>query len=250
MHGIILAGEGSRADEHATGRPTPFLELDGRTLYERQREVLAPHVDRVTVVLGSRADAAGHELDPRDRALRLDERDAHESGESLRRGLDEVRPEAGERDGASADGVVVLDGDVLVAPSVLEELRRRHDETSTSVVGCLPGRQDEQVAIRCDRVGRVTDCGMIPGHRPAGVGIIDGGDVTRAVRLLGDHRSERYPVIYPELGTRRAFVPDRYHVEIGRPADLRAARRRLPFEGDTGGRARQFAGTGNGESLG
>lgn len=235
MHGVILAaGEGSRMGEHTDDRPKAFLELGERTLYERQREVLAPHVETVTVVLGYEAEAVRDELVRDDRALVFKEWQAYENGESLRRALADVCSGA-DASGDDPDDVLVLNGDVLVTRHCIDRLCRRHAELAESVVGCLSGQQDEHTAIRCDEEGRVTDYGRLAGHRHAGLGVIDGADVDRAREVLRANRSEWYPVVYPELGARRVFVPHEHHVEINRPADLRDALRHLQLDDDETG---------------
>lgn len=234
MHGVILAaGEGSRMGEHTNDRPKAFLELGDQTLYERQRRVLAPHVEEVTVVLGYEADAVRSELARNDRALVFEEWQAYENGESLRRALADI---CSGRDAPrdDPDSVIVVNGDVVVTQHCLDRLCRRHSKFDESVVGCLPGRQNEHTAIRCDQEGRVTDYGRLAGHRHAGLGVVDGEDVDRARQVLRKNRSEWYPVVYPELGARRVFIPREHHVEINRPSHLRNAFRQLELDGSDG----------------
>lgn len=250
MRGVILAaGEGSRMGEYTDDRPKTFLELQGRTLYERQRDLLTPHVDEVTVVLGYEAEAVRGDLEHEDRALIFEEWQAYENGASLRYALADICSQAGGPQ-ASPGSVIVLNGDVIVAPDALERLCRHQRRLGETVVGCFPGHQREHTAVRCDQDGRVTDYGELPGHRHAGLGIIDGSDVVRARRFLREHRSEWYPVIYPELGARRIFLPEQNHIEINRPAHLRTARQRLPFDGADGtiDTDTERASTGDGQS--
>ncbi|WP_440006135.1 NTP transferase domain-containing protein [Halomicrococcus sp. SG-WS-1] len=220
MHGVILAaGRGSRMNEVTDDAPKAFLEVSGRTLYDRQRETLADRVDGITVVLGYEATTVRDHLSSAD-ALVLDRWDEYDNAESLRRALERVD-----------DDVLVLNGDVLVAPSVLDRLIRRYEELDGeyNVVGCLPGVQEEHTAIRGDDAGNVVDYGEIRGHRHAGIGIVSRRHHDAATDVLAGNRTGWYPHLYPETPTKRVFVQPDAHIEINRPSDLEAARERLPL---------------------
>jgi molybdopterin-guanine dinucleotide biosynthesis protein A len=48
MHGIVLAaGEGSRMGEQTVDVPKAFMEIEGQTLYQRQRAALEPYIDEI-----------------------------------------------------------------------------------------------------------------------------------------------------------------------------------------------------------
>lgn len=221
MHAVILAaGEGNRMGAYTDDKPKTFLDVDGRTLYERQLDVLDDHVDDVTIVLGYRYDNVIDDVGSAD-AVVFEDWSEYENAESLRRALETVD-----------DDVVVLNGDVIVARSVVDRLVRAYDtlDGEYSLVGCLPGSQSEHTAIRYDDENVVTDYGMITGHRHAGLGLIDRNHLPRARSVLERNANEWYPVIYPELETKRVVVPERQHVEINRPSDLERARDRLPLD--------------------
>ena len=224
MHAVILAaGRGSRMGPHTDSVPKAFLEVGGRSLYARQRDALAPFVSDHTVVLGYQYENVIDDVGSA-RVVLLDDWEGYENAESLRLAL-----------GGLDDDVLVMNGDIVASPAVIRRLVDRHDEIdATNVVGCLPGVQTEHTAIRCDDDGAVTDYGMIPGRRHAGLGIIDRANVGEARALLSDHSEEWYPVVYPETPTRAVTIPGDQHVEINRPADLAAARDRLPFAGVAG----------------
>ena len=218
MHAVILAaGEGSRMGPHTDEVPKAFLELSDRTLYEHQRAVLDDHVDDVTITLGY---AAEHVLDRigSATAIVLDDWDDYDNAESLRRALRRVE-----------DDVLVLNGDVVVASTVVETLSRRFRSAPAgrNVVGCLPGHQEGSTAIRCDDSGIVTEYGMVRGHQHAGIGIIDGSTIEAIERFLSHHREEWYPVVYPEFETEMVAVDPNDHVEINRPTDVVDARRKV-----------------------
>lgn len=221
MRGVILAaGEGSRLRPHTARLPKAFLNVNGRPLFDQQLEVLEPHVDGVTVVLGYRHDRVVDRIDGPDVVV-FEEWAEYENAESLRRALRTVE-----------DDVLVLNGDVLVAGRVVEELIDRHAALPAgwSVVGCLPGVQSEHTAVRTDPDGVVTAYGMIPGHRHAGIGVLDADRLAAADVVLRAHRDDWYPNVYPAIPTEAVVVPERLHVEINRPADLAAAESRVPLD--------------------
>ncbi|PSP55439.1 sugar nucleotidyltransferase [Halobacteriales archaeon QS_1_67_19] len=216
---ILAAGRGSRMGEATADVPKAFLEIGGRTLYDRQREVLDDYVDGITVVLGYQAENARRHLSSADEIV-LDRWDEFDNAESLRRAL--VRID---------DDVLVLNGDVLVSPAVLDRLVGRYETLAgeCNVVGCLAGVQDEHTAIRSDDAGRVVEYGQIAGNRHAGVGIVSRQHRGRALTVLARNRRDWYPHVYPATPTKRVVLPDDAHVEINRPRDLARARARLPF---------------------
>ena len=216
MHAVILAaGRGSRMGDITSDVPKPFLELDGRTLYRRQRDVLDGRVDDVTVVLGYEHENVVDRLSDAD-AVVVEDWDEYDNAESLRRGLERA-----------ADDALVLNGDVLVSPSVVDRVLERFEALSGAynVVGCLPGRQTEHTAVRCNEADEVVDYGMIPGHRHAGLGVVSERHRDAAVDVLERNREAWYPVLYPETPTKRVVVPGDDHHEINRPDDFGATPR-------------------------
>lgn len=224
MHAVILAaGEGSRLGPHAEDVPKSFIDVGGETLYERQRAALAGHVDAVTVVLGYAAERVEDEVGDA-QTLVLEDWDDYENAESLRRALQPLD-----------DDVLVLNGDIVVSESVVTTLLEQHARSvGQSVVACIPGYQTDSTAIRCDQSGRVTDYGMIPGHRHAGLGIVDRTHLDSTRRYLGAHRDEWYPGLYTAVATRMVPIPDDHHIEINYPRDLQAARRKLALASPDG----------------
>lgn len=230
MHGVILAaGRGGRMGELTADLPKTFLEVNGRTLYDRQRAALEPLVDGLTVVLGYAAETARERLASlearRERPLPVDTVvvdgwDEYDNAESLRRAL--VRAD---------DDALVLNGDVVVPPRTVRRLawRFREAERGHNVVGCLPGVQNDHTAIRSDTTGEVTDYGEIVGHRHAGIGVVDTRNRDRAINVLARNAEDWYPHLYPETPTERIFVSPDVHLELNRPADVERARDRLPL---------------------
>jgi choline kinase len=203
--------------------PKAFIEVGGRTLYERQREAVADHVEGVTVVLGYEAENASEHLSSAETVV-LDRWYDYDNAESLRRALADID-----------DDALVLNGDVVVGPSVVDRLVGRYESLggACNVVGCLPGVQTEHTAIRCDDAGNVVEYGMIPGHRHAGVGIVSDRHREEAMAVLDRNCEGWYPHIYPETPTKRVAVPADSHLEINRPADLETAREQSLLAGQT-----------------
>ncbi|MFB6165307.1 MAG: NTP transferase domain-containing protein [Haloarculaceae archaeon] len=221
MHAVILAaGEGSRMGRDTADVPKAFMKLAGRTLYERQRDAVDPYVDDVTVVLGYAYENVIDEVGDARTEIFEDWAD-YENAESLRRGIRGVD-----------DDVLVLNGDVIVTRSAVDRLvtHQRAAPGTRSVVGALPGVQDEATAVQCDEHGFVTDYGLIPGHRHTGLGIVARDHLEPARRYLAANPREWYPGIYTRVRTEMIPVPADNHIEINYPRDKVAARTKLPFD--------------------
>lgn len=219
MHAVILAaGEGSRMGDLTNEVPKAFMEIEGRSLYERQREAIDPHVDGVTVVLGYRHENVVDQLGPA-RTVIVETWREHDNAESLYRALDCIDDE----------DVLVLNGDVVVAESAIDSICRSHQMTTEeSVVAHLPTVQSEHTAIQLDD-GRVVNYGEITGYRHAGLGILDRNHIDAAANHLRGRRTEWYPSMYLAVPTRGVEIPSGDHIEINRPQDKQAAQGRLPL---------------------
>ncbi|AQL43624.1 hypothetical protein BV210_13355 [Halorientalis sp. IM1011] len=219
MHAVILAaGEGSRMGGATADVPKAFMDLAGRTLYERQREAIDPHTDAVTVVLGHAYENVRDEVGDA-RTVVLEDWADYENAESLRRGLQRID-----------DDVLVVNGDVIVTESAVGRLCARNAATDErNVVACLPGRQAEATAIRCDDRDRVTDYGLITGRQHAGVGVLDRSNLRAARDWLAANRREWYPGLYTTVPTQAVTIPPTHHIEINYPRDRIAARSKLPL---------------------
>lgn len=220
MHAVILsAGDGGRMGHHTEEVPKTFMEVGDRILYEHQRTAIDPFIDVATVVLGYRHETVVDRFSPR-RTVVVEEWDQYDNAESLHRALCEIE-----------DDVLVLNGDVVVTRDAISKVLRAHERADNrSVVACLPGMQTEHTAVQLGDDGRIVAYGKIPGHRHAGLGIIDEGHVERAVEHLRNNRHEWYPTVYEEIETQGVHIPHDSHLEINRPSDKRAAQERLPLE--------------------
>lgn len=216
---ILAAGCGSRMGDLTDDIPKAFFEINGRTFYERQHDVLEERVDGITVVLGYGYENVLGELSTAD-PLVFERWDEYENAESLRLALKR-----------HDDDVLVLNGDVIVSPSVIGRMTRLHSlwKGRYNIVACIPGIQTEHTAIRFDESGTVVKYGKIPGHRHAGVGIIDRHHRRDAIEILARNRDDWYPHVYTETPTKRMLIPPSEHLEINRPTDVVRARERLPL---------------------
>lgn len=199
---------------HTDDVPKAFLEFDGRTLYDRQRALLEPRVDGTTVVLGYRHETVLDRFAPDD-PLVLEEWNRHENAASLLLALRRID-----------DDLLVLNGDVLVDKREVGRLIERFGSLAGrfNLVGCIPGLQNSETAIRWDESGSVTAYGLIEGHRHAGVGIVSRSHRAGAIRVLRKRLDDWYPYVYTLTPSRRLLIPASHHVEINRPADLERAR--------------------------
>lgn len=221
MRGVILAaGRGRRLGHYTDDVPKAFLEFDGRTLYDRQRALLEPHVHGTSVVLGYRYETVLDRYDPEDPIV-LEGWERYENAASLLLALRRTD-----------DDLLVLNGDVLVDEREIGRLVGEFDALSgrLNLVGSIPGIQDTETAICWDESGRVTDYGLIEGHRHAGFGIVSRDHRTAAIRILREHLDDWYPCVYPRTPTRPLLIPADRHIEVNRPADLELARAWLASE--------------------
>lgn len=199
--------------------PKAFIEVAGQTLFDRQRDALGDHVDALTIVIGYQADAVKRRVSDAGLIVFEDWRE-FENAESLRRALVQID-----------DDVLVLNGDIVITDAVINRLVDHHASLSEprSMVGCIPGVQTEDTAIQCDSRGRVTDYGLIPGHRHAGLGILDSSHRETALSYLSRHRTDWYPGVYTAVETEMLPIAADHHIEINRPSDLAVARSKLPL---------------------
>ncbi|WP_254532120.1 NTP transferase domain-containing protein [Natrinema gelatinilyticum] len=221
MHGVILAaGRGRRMGHYTDDLPKAFLEFDGRTLYDRQRALLDPHVDGTSVVLGYHHETVLDRYEPEDPIV-LGAWASYENAASLLLALRRID-----------DDILVLNGDVLVDEREIDQLAAEFDALSGrfNIVGCIPGLQDSETAIRWDDSGRVTAYGLIKGHQHAGFGIVSRHHRSSAIRILRERLHDWYPCVYPRTPTRPLLIPADRHIEINRPLDLERARAWLSSE--------------------
>lgn len=258
MDGLILAaGEGSRLGEQAAGIPKLFVEVAGRTLYERQLDTLAEICDHVTIVLGHGFLGADEDPPPKPDASPFD-REIHVCANDspgamppiketkIRRYLASdhdidrtaiVVPHWAEVDNAEScrlglrecdDGVLLLNGDILVRDAVVRGMVKKYQHdlrpAEQSAVAVIPGLQDDMTAVRWDDSGTITDYGAIVGHQVAGVFVIHEDHIADAREVLEAHQEDWFPCMFPALDTTYFPVSRERVYEINTPRHLVAAR--------------------------
>lgn len=239
MHPVILAaGRGSRLGAITDDRPKLFVRIDGRSIYERQVEVLDRYFDEASVVLGHGfEEAEPSEIDERldvgngmtVEHVFLEEWASVENAASLRAAIDRHR--AG---GSDRDDLLVLCGDVVFADEALRRIVETFEGTyrdeGYNGVGCVRGWQDEMTAVRFDDRGEITAYGAIAGHREIGAFVLHERYLDEARQLLAANQNEWFPFIFERLPSKRILVPPWSQHEINTPEHLEQANDRLPFE--------------------
>lgn len=242
MHPVILAaGRGSRLGSVTADKPKLFVDIDGRTIYEHQLDVLEEFFDELTVVLGHGfVDADEEAISERlsvdadvavDHVV-LDDWASVENAASLRAAI-----EARQSRDPPVDDLLVVCGDVVFAERALAEVVERFEgdyrPSGYNAVGCFPGVQDEMTAVRFDDSGEITAYGKISGHQEIGVFVLHEQYVEEAARTLADNHTDWFPVVFEEYPSKRVVVPEWTQHEINTPEHLAEARDGLPFVGGT-----------------
>lgn len=235
---ILAAGRGSRLGAITADRPKLFVRIDGRSIYERQIEVLEPYFEEVSVVLGhgfEEADTA--EIQERldvgngmtvDHVF-LEEWASVENAASLHAAIEHHQAPRFTR-----EDLLVLCGDVILAEEavrrVVETFEESYRDDGYNAVGCIRGHQDEMTAVRYDDTGEITAYGAIAGHREIGAFVLHERYLEDAHRILGGNRSEWFPIIFERLPSKRVLVPPWSQHEINTPAHFEQAKTLLPLE--------------------
>jgi choline kinase len=226
---ILAAGSGSRLRPHTTDRPKCLLEIDGRTLIERQIESLAEcGVSDVVAVVGYHADLVRRVIGTR---VRYIENARYRETNSLY-SLWQARAELDR-------GAIVINSDVLAAPLLFERLC---DDAAADAVLVDRNQTCDIEEMRVTIEGNlVVDFGKdLPPERSHGenVGMIKFG-ARAAPRLLaclerlvaGGHEGAWSPLAFRELAREWPLhvvaTDDLPWIEIDYPEDLEQARREI-----------------------
>ena len=229
MEAIVLAaGEGSRMGDRTTELPKLFLEVGGRPLYEHQLTRLAPHCDRITVVLGHGFDdgttpesvfdtsevAADTDVD----FMIIDEWATTENSYTAHSALERID-----------DGdVLLVCGDVVFTQSVIDDLVQVYEtdlrDDGFSGVGVVEGVQDEMTAVRWNDEGVITDYGAIEGHQEVGLFVLNAAHRDRAMEILNGEENDWFPIVFENVPSKQIRVDENERHEINTPAHLRGAR--------------------------
>jgi L-glutamine-phosphate cytidylyltransferase len=223
---ILAAGRGSRLTPYTDDRPKCLIDVDRRTLIERQIESLADcGVSDVVAVIGYRADLVRRVLGGRVRYIENARYRETNSLYSLWMAIDRLR-----------HGAVVINSDVLAAPLLFERLCRAAAPDAVLVdrdQAC--GIEEMRVTIQDDLV---VDFGK---HLPAAkchgenVGMVKfGAEGARRLgacltRLVAEgHENDWAPFAFRELARTwplRVVATDGHPwIEIDDPGDLSRAR--------------------------
>ena len=232
---VLAAGRGSRLSPYSDDRPKCLIEIEGRTLIDRQIASLADcGVTDVVAVIGYRADLVRRVLGGRVRYVENARYRETNSLYSLWMAMDELR-----------HGAVVLNSDVLAAPFLFERLCRAAAPDAVLVNrdhAC--GIEEMKVTIQDDVV---VDFGKhLPAARCHGenVGMVKfGAEGARRLaecltRLVSEgHEHDWAPFAFRELAATwplRVVATDGHPwIEIDDPGDLRRATlRRRPGDSE------------------
>lgn len=226
---VLAAGRGSRLRPHTDDRPKCLLEIDGRTLIERQIEALAAcGVSDVVAVVGYRSDIVRRTMGSRVRYIENRRYGETNSLYSLWLAAEELR-----------DGALVINSDVLVAPLLFERLCRAVVADAVLVDrDQVCGIEEMRITIRD---GLVVDFGKnLPIERCHGenVGMVKFGaagarelreDLTRLVET--GHENDWAPAAFRELARtwplHAIATEGAPWIEIDDPPDLERARRTI-----------------------
>lgn len=213
--------------ERTAELPKLFLEVGGRPLYEHQLTRLAPHCDRITVVLGHGFDdgtAPESVFDTSDIAADtniefrvVEEWDEVENGYTALAALE-----------YTDDDVLLVCGDVIFTQAVIDDVVRTYERDlradGFSGVGVVEGIQDEMTAVRWNDEGIIADYGAIEGHQEVGLFALNAAHLGRAREALSGNDDDWFPVIFENVPSKPIRVSEDERHEINTPAHLRAAR--------------------------
>lgn len=223
---ILAAGRGSRLGDRTANKPKLFLQVNGKTVYEYQRDVLDEYTDDVTVVLGHGFENANGQIDEAvdlgngvdSRGLYLENWQDVENAASLERALREFEAED------SGEHVLVVCGDVLFSEDTLEKIvkrfQARYRHAGYNAVGCIEGIQDEMTAVRYDDEGVITDYGAIEGHQEVGLFVLHNDNIPEALETLEENPNDWFPIVFTATPSKRVTVPADERHEINTPEHL------------------------------
>lgn len=255
MHGVLLASGGFPLLPRRP--PPPFLEIDGRSIFEWQLESLGDTCDTVTAVFGqgfvdsvrdtrdwggSGAPYRGP-LSVRQGTMRRDLPQVHE--EKLRdfvgaghavdlsvvvmTDFDDIgSAEIFRRCVADVtDEVLVLDGLTIVRPSVIRsfvsEWETRLHAEEWSVAAVRPGTRERGPAVSWNVEKKITGFGDVSGHDAVGLYGLHERHVLRAHRVLQTCQTQGLPVLLPSIDTTYLPVPPDAYSIIESAEDFRSA---------------------------
>ena len=207
--------------------PKLFLEVGGKPIYEYQLNRLAPHCDRITVVLGhgfddgtapeSVFDTSGVATDTDVEFLVIEEWDEVENAYTALSALE-----------TTEDDTLLVCGDVVFTQPVIDDIVRTYEQDlrtdGFSGVGVVKGIQNEMTAVQWNDSDIITDYGAIEGHQEVGIFVLNAMHLDRAREILDEKRDDWFPIIFENVPSKPILVEETERHEINTPAHLRAAR--------------------------
>lgn len=199
MHPFILAaGRGNRLGSITEDRPKLFIEINGRSIYERQIDVLKQFFGEATVVLG-------HGFEDRDKAtiqealsindeiaidhIVLENWKSFENAFSLQVAIEHHLSRS-----TDPGDLLIICGDVLFTKEILRKIIGRFEEeyrsTGFNAVGCVPGLQDKMTAVCYNDDGIITDYGEITGHKEISIFVLHERYLQDAQQFLSENPNE------------------------------------------------------------
>lgn len=147
----------------------------------------------------------------------LDDWKAHENGYTAKEALKRVD-----------DDVVLVCGDVIFSPSMLDRIvskfEQSHKRSSENTVGAIEGLQNEMTAIRLGNDGTISEYGAITGHQEVGLFILNQCSRKKAIAILKDNPDYWFPIIFQKLRSWPVFISESNHHEINTRKHLQRAR--------------------------
>lgn len=223
---ILAAGRGSRLGDRTRNKPKLFLQVNGKTVYEYQRQVLDRYTDDVTVVLGHGFEDANGQIDDAvdlgadvdTTGLYLENWPSVENAASLARSLRKFKAEGCD------EHVLIVCGDVLFSEvaltTIYNRFRARYRHEGYNAVGCIEGVQDEMTAVRYDDEGVITNYGAITGHQEVGLFVLHNDHIDDALEVLEENPDDWFPIVFTATPSKRVRVSEAERHEINTPEQL------------------------------
>lgn len=247
-HAVIMsAGRGSRMGAITENLPKAFVEVNGKTIFQRQVEVLSEYVDSLTLVLGHGFRYVSDETceERLNEYARIPETedfdeynicifgnwDSHENAGSFRLGIQPTDED---------EHVIGICGDVLFTHEFIADVLDRYERRvklpddvfpTRSAVTAIEGEQDEMTGVKVGESGDVIDYGAVDGsHQETGVFILhpEHRDTAR-VRLGKGMEDEWFPFIFQDeyCPSRVLWVDEEERLEINTVQHLIEAKEKV-----------------------
>lgn len=243
---LLAAGRGSRLQDRTKELPKLLVEVDGRSILQRQLDSLAPLIadgavdEEVVIVLGHGFADVDEDEPARSEKVRehvlVDDR--FEYRVVILPDWDEVENAASALAALETfdDDALLLCGDVITTETLLrnvvETFENEHEPAGYSTVGAVEGIQTQMTAVLADEDDVITDYGAIDGHREVGVFVLNREHAAQARSILESNPDDWFPIVFPEVPSRMVTVDPTHQIEINTEEHFREAERAVPLEAD------------------